>query len=179
MISHILFAANEVITNDYSSTHTAIDVVGENRSVSDVIAYEDGTVVFVVDDVKSNNTNTTGIATYGNFIKIKHGNNIQTLYAHLKYGSIKVKVGDSVKKGQVIATMGNTGRAFGVHLHFEVMDYQGTRKNPHDYLWTTTLLNNDEKSDSPSTLTVEENVNQDNTNITEENKDTLKENEDI
>ena len=105
MISHILFTANEVITNDYTNTHQAIDVVGENRSISDVIAYEDGTVVFVVNNVKTNNTNTTGNATYGNFIKIKHNNNVQTLYAHLKYGSIKVKSGDTVKKGQVLCVI--------------------------------------------------------------------------
>ncbi len=137
MLSHILFSANEVITQNYSPTHEAIDVVGADNTVSDVIAYEDGTVVLVVDDVTSNNINTTGTATYGNFIKIKHGNNIQTLYAHLKYGSIKVKQGDYVKKGQVIGTMGNTGRAFGVHLHFEVRDYNENRKNPYDYLWET------------------------------------------
>ena len=91
MISHILFSANEVITQNYTPTHQAIDVVGAGNTVSDVIAYDDGTVVLVVNNVKGNNTNTTGTATYGNFIKIKHGNNIQTLYAHLKYGSVKVK----------------------------------------------------------------------------------------
>lgn len=137
MLSHILFTANEVITQNYSPSHQAIDVVGAGNTVSDVVAYEDGTVVLVVDNVTRNNTNTTGTATYGNFIKIKHGNNIQTLYAHLKYGSVKVKKGDYVKKGQVIGSMGNTGRAFGVHLHFEVRDYNNNRKNPYDYLWKT------------------------------------------
>ncbi len=150
MISHILFSANEVITQNYTPTHQAIDVVGAGNTVSDVIAYDDGTVVLVVNNVKGNNTNTTGTATYGNFIKIKHGNNIQTLYAHLKYGSIKVKQGDYVKKGEVIGTMGNTGRAFGVHLHFEVRDYNNKRKNPYDYLWQTS------NSPSPMVNKVEE-----------------------
>ena len=137
MLSHVLFSANEVITQNYSPSHQGIDLVGAGNTISDVIAYEDGTVVLVVDNVKSTNTNTTGTATYGNFIKIKHDNNIQTLYAHLKYGSVKVKQGDHVKKGQVIATMGNTGRAFGVHLHFEVRDYNNNHKDPYDYLWQT------------------------------------------
>lgn len=154
MLSHILFTANEVITNDYSNTHKAIDVIGEGRSVSDIIAYEDGKVVLIINNVKKRNTNTTGTATYGNFIKIKHKNNIQTLYAHLKYGSIKVKVGDTVKKGQVIASMGDTGRAFGVHLHFEVMDYNNKRKNPNDYLRkaSATLVSNEKNNAVNSNL---------------------------
>ena len=137
MISHVLLMQNEMITNNYSYSHQAIDLVGEGHSISDVIAYDDGTVVYVVNDVKSRNTNTTGNATYGNFVKIKHENNIQTLYAHMKYGSVKVKVGDKVEKGDIIGTMGDTGRAFGIHLHFEVMDYANKRKNPYDYLWKT------------------------------------------
>lgn len=134
MISHILFATNEIITNDYSINHQAIDVVGENRNMDDIISYEDGTVVLVVDNLKKNDTSSKGTKSYGNFIKIKHDNNIQTLYAHLKYGSIKVKKGDKIKKGQIIAKMGNTGKAYGTHLHFEIMDYKNNRKNPHDYL---------------------------------------------
>ena len=43
-----------------------------------------------------------------------------TLYAHMKYGSVTVKVGDRVSRGQVIGYMGNTGYSFGAHLHFEV-----------------------------------------------------------
>ena len=137
MISHVLFSANEVITQPYSSQHQAIDIVGAGNTISDVIAYDDGIVVLVESNVRGTDTNSSGTASYGNFIKIKHGNNIQTLYAHLKYGSVKVKKGDSVKKGQVIGTMGATGRAFGVHLHFEVRDYNNKRKNPYDYLWQT------------------------------------------
>ena len=170
MLSHILFTANEVITQNYSSTHQAIDVVGAGNTISDVVAYEDGTVVLVVNNVKSNNTNTTGTATYGNFIKIKHGNNIQTLYAHLKYGSIKVKKGDYVKKGQVIGTMGNTGRAFGVHLHFEVRDYNNKRKNPYDYLWKT--------SKSPVITTTQNKVETPKEEVKVENKITTSNEED-
>ena len=197
MLSHILFTANEVITQNYSPSHQAIDVVGAGNTVSDVVAYEDGTVVLVVNNVTKNNTNTTGTATYGNFIKIKHDNNIQTLYAHLKYGSVKVKKGDYVKKGQVIGTMGNTGRAFGVHLHFEVRDYNNNRKNPYDYLWKTskspvlTSTQNKIESSPKEEVKVENNAVIENTqkedsdinekeentdNTTNESKDTIKEN---
>ena len=66
-------------------------------------------------------TDNTG-SSYGNYIKIKHENNMYTLYAHLKYGSIPYKVGDLVSKGTQIGNMGNTGRSNGNHLHFEIFE---------------------------------------------------------
>jgi LysM repeat protein len=55
---------------------------------------------------------------YGQYIVIKHSNGAQTLYAHLSYNS--VGVGAYVAQGEVIGSMGNTGRSTGSHLHFEV-----------------------------------------------------------
>lgn len=55
---------------------------------------------------------------YGTYIVIKHNNGTQTLYAH--NNSNNVSVGDIVKKGDVIGTIGKTGKATGVHLHFEI-----------------------------------------------------------
>ena len=54
---------------------------------------------------------------YGNMVLIRHYNNLETLYGHLS--SIKVKVGQKVKAGDIIGLGGSTGRSTGPHLHFE------------------------------------------------------------
>lgn len=57
---------------------------------------------------------------FGNTVMIKHNEQITTLYAHIREGGIKVKVGQAVKRGQKIAEVGSTGRSTGNHLHFTV-----------------------------------------------------------
>lgn len=59
----------------------------------------------------------------GNFIVIAHDDGSFSLYAHLAGGSIKVKEGQKVKAGQVIAKVGNTGNSTQPHLHFEYLKY--------------------------------------------------------
>ena len=69
--------------------------------------------------------------TYGRVVVIRHQNGLETLYAHLS--KFKVKVGDYVQAGDVIALGGNTGRSTGPHLHFEVR-YLGEPINPNDII---------------------------------------------
>jgi murein DD-endopeptidase MepM/ murein hydrolase activator NlpD len=64
---------------------------------------------------------------YGKFIIVRHYNGLETVYAHLS--KFKVKSGDAVKAGQVIALGGTTGRSTGSHLHFETR-YKGVPINP-------------------------------------------------
>lgn len=86
-------------------THTGVDyAVAVGTQVKSAIT---GTVI----EVQKNN------ASFGNFVRIKNSD-IVTTYAHCS--TIKVKEGDKVKQGDIVALSGNTGKTSGPHLHFEV-----------------------------------------------------------
>lgn len=84
--------------------HTGMDLGAANGS--NIYAMQEGQVVRAQYD-----------SGYGNYVIIQHPNGIQTLYAHCS--KLKVKNGDSVEKGQVIALVGSTGNSTGPHLHIE------------------------------------------------------------
>jgi murein DD-endopeptidase MepM/ murein hydrolase activator NlpD len=115
------------------ASHKGIDLVGPGSTLDYIVAHSDGTVVAVVSNINYN-TSKSGKRIYGNYVKIKHDNGMYTLYAHMKYGSIIVKNGDRVSKGQVIGYMGNTGYSFGAHLHFEVRDENDKYIDPTKYV---------------------------------------------
>lgn len=110
------------ITSNYAwrwgKLHAALDIAWLPRR-SPAYAAGDGVVV----------TATRGSGSgwsLGNYVVIKHDNNIYTQYAHLDV--ISVHEGQTVHKGQVVGGIGDTGRATGVHLHFAAfvgMPYQG------------------------------------------------------
>jgi murein DD-endopeptidase MepM/ murein hydrolase activator NlpD len=58
----------------------------------------------------------------GNYAVVNIGHGRYAFYAHMQPGSLKVKVGDTVKTGQVLGLLGNTGNTDGAHLHFHIMD---------------------------------------------------------
>lgn len=121
---HVLKSKNEKITlyfgkqklNGENYNHTGIDMVKSPSSLDYVTACCTGRVTTVVNNVKNRNLSKG----YGNYVIIDHGNGFETLYAHLKYATIQVKVGQEVNEGTVIGYMGDTGYTFGAHLHFEV-----------------------------------------------------------
>lgn len=94
-------------------SHNAVDIA--NSCGVPVVASADG---IVVPDDKLGDGTTEWSGGYGHFVLIEHQENVRTRYAHLK--DIDVQVGDYVKKGQKIGTIGKTGEATGCHLHFEV-----------------------------------------------------------
>jgi len=118
------------ITQYFNENHIGIDVVGQNYTLDTVVAHTNGTVV-LTQTGRGNNQGSTGNESYGNFIKIDHGNGWFTLYAHLD--TVNVNVGDNVLKGDILGNMGNTGNSYGAHLHFEVWK-NNTRIDPYEYL---------------------------------------------
>lgn len=88
-----------------SGFHHGLDIAGDHGDP--IKAAAAGKVVFA--DYK---------AVYGRTVILEHANGYQTLYAHLQ--NIKVKPGAKVAKGQVVGTVGTTGRTTGPHVHFEV-----------------------------------------------------------
>jgi murein DD-endopeptidase MepM/ murein hydrolase activator NlpD len=98
--------------------HKGLDIV--NREGTPIIAPADGVVTYADQQW-----------LMGKMITIDHGFGIMTRYGHLK--KILIKVGDKVKRGEVIALMGNTGRSTGPHLHYQVR-INGVPVNPEQYM---------------------------------------------
>lgn len=87
--------------------HFGLDLTG--RKGTKIMAAHKGTVIYA----------GSGFRGYGKMVLIEYNENWATLYGHLS--RIYVKAGKKVKAGQTIGLMGRTGRATGVHLHFELM----------------------------------------------------------
>ena len=102
-----------------SSAHTGLDISATTGTPIKVVA--DGTITFA----KYN-------GSYGNLVKVDHGNGVETWYAHTS--KMYVKVGQEVKAGDVIAAVGSTGNSTGPHLHLEIR-INGKHVNPQLYLY--------------------------------------------
>lgn len=102
-----------------SSDHTGLDISAPTGTK--IKAVSKGEVIFAK---KS--------GSYGNLVKIDHGNGVQTWYAHTS--KILVKKGQNVKAGEVIALVGSTGNSTGSHLHLEIR-INGKHVNPQQYLY--------------------------------------------
>ena len=96
----------------WGKMHDGVDISGTGFN-SPIYAANDGEVVVAEPICKG-----CSAWSLGNYVIIKHDNNYYTMYAHLN--QIGVKVGQTVRKGDVIGKMGETGRATGVHLHFSL-----------------------------------------------------------
>lgn len=101
--------------------HEGIDFAG--KEASDIIAVAAGVVTWAGDR-----------HGYGEMVEINHGVGYSTRYAHNKVNL--VEVGDIVKKGQVIAQMGSSGRSTGPHVHYEVYKH-GRPVDPASYVHRT------------------------------------------
>lgn len=94
-----------------------------------VLAIADGTVVSTLDglpdQIPPNNPDPSTITLEnidGNHVVLDIGHGLYAFYAHLKPGSVRVKVGQKVRTGTVVGLLGNTGNSGAPHLHFHIMD---------------------------------------------------------
>lgn len=86
-----------------------------------VLAAADGTVVHVVDGIADNEPGQQDLAhNWGNLVVVHHGVGLYSLSAHLSRGSVRVHVGQIVRRGDVVALCGSSGRAPRPHLHFQL-----------------------------------------------------------
>lgn len=134
VVSYGLPMENAMVIKDFSNTelqynqtlnrweaHLSVDLASENSSVMSIY---DGKVASVENDF-----------LLGNVITISHDNGLVSVYASLDE-NLKVKVGDTVTKGQVIGSAGNSASsesADGVHLDFSML-LNGEEVDPNDYL---------------------------------------------
>ena len=98
--------------------HEGLDIVAP--AGSQIVASADGRVVY-----------SGWKSGWGRVVEIDHGFGVRTFYGHCR--SLKVNVGDRVARGQAIATVGSSGRATGVHLHYGITA-SGNWVNPRNYI---------------------------------------------
>lgn len=138
---HVISTNAELITspfgyrmfNNKREHHDGIDFVDALRreKTSDVYikAFADGKAVMCGSGV-----------SVGNYADILHKGNILTRYFHMKNGSLRVKTGQTVKRGDIIGIMGTTGNSTGIHLHFGLKENStfynnGVYVDPSPYLY--------------------------------------------
>jgi murein DD-endopeptidase MepM/ murein hydrolase activator NlpD len=100
------------------ANHKGVDFAG--KAGAEIMAVADGVVTW-----------SSKRYGYGELVEVNHGNGYATRYAHNSENL--VAVGDMVKKGQAVALMGDTGRATGPNLHFEVLQ-EGRPVNPVNFI---------------------------------------------
>lgn len=116
-VVRFIWPTQGVITQYFWQYHPGIDIA--NATGTPEVAADGGKVVWA------------GWGDYGIYVELDHGNGFSTIYAHMS--KVLVTVGQTVVKGQLLGLMGETGRATGPHLHFEIR-FKGVPQNPLDLL---------------------------------------------
>ncbi len=140
----VLKKGNHYLTSGYGERtvrgikgfHKGCDLVGGSASgaaTDYILAFESGIVTKATNNVEGDTPSE------GNAVYINHGNGIETCYLHMRRGSVTVKEGTPVARGDVIGYMGSTGNSTGAHLHFG-MKINGSWVDPLPYLDGTAPL---------------------------------------
>ena len=127
-VSHMAFSSSYGVRSDpfrgSAAMHSGVDIPGPIGTP--IYATADGIV-----------GRAQWVSGYGNMVEIDHGKGIQTRYGHLS--KLIVKPNSRVKRGQLIALMGSTGRSTGSHLHYEVR-IDGRAVNPMPFIQSSDYL---------------------------------------
>jgi len=125
------FAIDFLQLDSTGSSHRGDPAKNENYYAygTPLMAVADGVIAATKDSIPQNvpgaNSRAVPITMTtvgGNYVAIDIGQGRYALYAHLQPGSLRVKVGDRVKRGQVIALLGNSGNSTEPHVHFQIAD---------------------------------------------------------
>lgn len=119
------FAFDFLGVNEQGKTHKGDGKANEDYYAfgREVLAPADGTITDVIRGVRDNlPVSMNPYSALGNAVFIRHREHEISVLAHLKLGSIKVKVGDKVKRGQVIGLCGNSGNSSEPHLHYHLQN---------------------------------------------------------
>jgi len=125
------YAYDLIITNKDGKKYNSDGSKAENYYAfgQDVLAPADGMVIKVQNNIRDYvyaGTGTINLRTQdmrGNYLIIRHADNVYSFIAHLRQNSCRVKPGDFVKRGQVIAKCGNSGHSTEPHIHFHLQDH--------------------------------------------------------
>ena len=119
----LIWPATGPISSYFSPAHPlGIDIDQTMAVGTAIIAAYSGAVLYAGGDP---------CCSYGRYVILASGSGLTTLYAHLEL--ITVEIGETVRQGEPLGIVGNTGYSTGTHLHFEVFD-AGARRNPFQYL---------------------------------------------
>lgn len=121
-----IFDGNFKVTQGFNANHGGMDIVG--LSSKNIVSPIKGTVKSstIITD-KSNLT-----WEWGNYVRVDDAEGNRYFFCHME--SRAVKVGDKVQVGTKLGVMGNTGKSFGAHCHFEVRTPNNIRVNPSKFL---------------------------------------------
>jgi len=112
-----------VIQDDDAKTYSAAGLLCENYYCYNkpILAPADGVVEEIIDNIDDNEIGKINtVNNWGNTIIIRHFTGLYTQMSHLKKGTFKIRKGDFVKQGDILALCGNSGRSPEPHLHFQV-----------------------------------------------------------
>ncbi len=129
----VIVESTKRITQNFKKSHFAIDLGSRKTEEENIVKAHSAGIIVELIDGKEKKQGSSGLESYGNYLLIDHQNGYKTRYAHLKKNSFFVSNGDKVEEGTLLGVMGDSGNAYGRHLHFEVIK-NGKRINPFPYL---------------------------------------------